>query len=103
MASKGDSVVVKTEFEAHISKNGLVKVEFARALNENEKGILKIRGFRWSRSTRTWTYQSNSFYWALKTCWSLLVIPRGHRCNPVSAMTRRAARVKRGQVERWAY
>ena len=75
MASKGDSVVVKTEFEAHISKNGLVKIEFARALNENEKGILKDRGFRWSRSTRTWTYQSNSFYWGIEDLLELVGDP----------------------------
>jgi len=67
--------VVKTEFEAHISKNGLVKIEFARALNENEKGILKIRGFRWSRSTRTWTYQSNSFYWGIEDLLELVDDP----------------------------
>jgi hypothetical protein len=52
--------------KASISKSGLVKIEFARALNENEKEILKVRGFRESRSTRTWTYQSNSFYWGIE-------------------------------------
>jgi hypothetical protein len=52
--------------KARISKSGLVKIEFARALNENEKEILKVRGFRESRSTRTWTYQSNSFYWGIE-------------------------------------
>jgi hypothetical protein len=30
--------VIKIEFEACISKSGLVKIEFARALNESEKG-----------------------------------------------------------------
>jgi hypothetical protein len=95
--------VVKTEFEAHISKNGLVKIEFARALNKNEKGILKDRGFRWSRSPVPGHTNQIASTGALKTCWSLLVIPRGHRCNPVSAMTRPAAQVKRGRVERWAY
>ena len=67
--------MVKTEFEVHIYKNGLVKIEFARALNENEKGILKIRGFRWSRSTRTCTYQSNSFYWGIEDLLELVDDP----------------------------
>jgi hypothetical protein len=38
------------------------QLSFARALNESEKENLKGRGFRGSRSTCTWTYQSNSFY-----------------------------------------
>jgi hypothetical protein len=58
--------------KARISKSGLVKIEFARALNENEKEILKVRGFRESRSTRTWTYQSNSFYWGIEDLTALV-------------------------------
>jgi hypothetical protein len=61
--------------KARISKSGLVKIEFARALNENEKEILKVRGFRESRSTRTWTYQSNSFYWGVEDLTTLVDDP----------------------------
>ena len=67
--------MVNAEFEAHISKNGLVKIEFARALNEDEKEILKVRGFRGSRSTRTWTYQANSFYWGIEDLLELVDDP----------------------------
>jgi len=67
--------VVKIEFEAHISKNGLIKIDFARALNEDEKEILKVRGFRGSRSARTWTYQSNSFYWGVEDLLELVDDP----------------------------
>jgi hypothetical protein len=61
--------------KASISKSGLVKIEFARALNEKEKEILKVRGFRESRSTRTWTYQSNSFYWGIEDLTALVDDP----------------------------
>lgn len=67
--------VVNIEFEACISKNGLVRIEFARTLNENEKEILKVRGFRWSRSTRSWTCQSNSFYWGIEDLLELVDDP----------------------------
>jgi hypothetical protein len=67
--------MVKIEFEACISKNGLVKIGFARALNDNEKDILKVRGFRWSRSARAWTYQSNSFYWGIEDLLELVDDP----------------------------
>ena len=67
--------MIEMEFEARISRSGLVKIEFARALNENEKEILKDRGFRESRSTRTWTYQSNGFYWGIEDLTELVDDP----------------------------
>jgi hypothetical protein len=67
--------VIKIEFEARIPKSGLVKIEFARALNENEEEILKVRGFRGWRSTRTWTYQSNGFYWGIEDLTELVDDP----------------------------
>ena len=67
--------MIKMEFEARISKSGLVRIEFARALNENEKEIVKVRGFRGSLSTRTWTYQSNSFYWGIEDLTALVDDP----------------------------
>ena len=77
--------MIKIEFEARISKSGLVRIEFARTLNENEKDVLKVRGFRGSRSTRTWTYQSNSFYWGIEDLTALVDDPTWTWCNPLSA------------------
>jgi hypothetical protein len=71
----GRYIVIRIEFEACISKNGLVKIEFPRALNESEKELLKVRGFRGSRSTRTWTYQSNGFYWGIEDLTELVDDP----------------------------
>ena len=67
--------MINIEFEACISKKGVVRIEFPRALNESEKEILKIRGFRGSRSTRTWTHQSNSFYWGIEDLTELVDDP----------------------------
>jgi len=67
--------VINIEFEACISKKGVVKIEFPRALSESEKEILEVRGFRGSRSARTWTHQSNSFYWGIEDLTELVDDP----------------------------
>jgi hypothetical protein len=39
--------VIKIEFEAHISRDRSVKIEFARPLSEDERKIMEVHG--WSQ------------------------------------------------------
>ena len=73
--------MIKFEFKADISKDGSVKIEFARPLSEDERKIMEVHGFRLSGTAGAWTRQSSGG--ALRTCGNLSMSLPGR--NRVSA------------------
>jgi hypothetical protein len=66
------SAMIKFEFEADISKDRSVKVEFARPLSEGEPKIMEVHGFRLSGTAGAWTHQSSGPGWGVEDLWELV-------------------------------
>ena len=64
--------MIKFEFEADISKDGSVKIEFARPLSEDERKIMEVHGFRLSGTVGAWTLQSSGPRWGVEDLWELV-------------------------------
>jgi len=61
--------MIKFEFETDISKDGSVKIEFARPLSEDERKIMEVHGFRLSGAAGAWTHQSSGPRWGVEDLW----------------------------------
>ena len=64
--------MIKFEFETDISKDGSVKIEFARPLSEDERKIMEVHGFRLSGTVGAWTLQSSGPRWGVEDLWELV-------------------------------